>query len=302
MEVVVNICNILKKVTFGCGLATLCFSFQASAYYGDDCCPQTCCPTNNCCRTPCCEDGPLSCNSFGVAVKGGVTPSWFTDRGHVLVTIPVFPFVIEGPKEPDFDKIFDLPWQVGAELQWNASTHVQFFAEYVFENAKGKRNRFLFDDVFSFHHRNRDFETNAVYLGARYYFGNVWCSECGTSSIAPFVGLKGGVKWHERTKCHSNMFWNDLEWDLGNHDSFRQQTLISAGVQIGLDWSINCNFGVVLTVEAVGTQGLRNNRNVILPIIDTVSDLAVVFPNHLSRGETGHILSVPVTLGVRYTF
>jgi hypothetical protein len=218
-----------------------------------------------------------------------------------LVSIPVFPFIIQGPKEPDFNKIFDTPWQAGAELQWNASTHVQFFVEYVFESAKGKKHRFLFDDVFSFHNKNRDFETNAVYLGARYYFGNVWCSECGTSSIAPFVGFKGGVKWHEKTRSRSSMLFADLDFDIGNHDNFRQQTLISAGVQIGLDWSINCNWGVVLTVEAVGTQGLRNNRNIVLPNLNTPG-LATVFPTNLNRGETGHIVSVPVTLGVRYTF
>lgn len=286
MEVIVNI---LKKLSFGCVLSALCFSLQATAYYGDDCCN-----TNACCNTACCEDGPLACNSFGIAVKGGVTPCWFTDRGHILLTNPlVFPYVFEGPKEPDFNKIFDLPWQVGAELQWNASSHVQFFAEYVFLNTKGKKHRFLFDENFFFRNHNRDFETNGVYLGARYYFGNVWCSECGTSSIAPFVGFKGGVVWHEKTKCRSHLVFDNLDCDLLSHDQFRQQTLISAGVQVGLDWSINCNWGVVFTVEAVGTQGLRNNRNVLT---------SLPFLSNLSRGETGHILSVPVTLGVRYTF
>lgn len=289
-----NICNMLKKLTFGCGLATLCFSFQASAYSGDDCC-------NPCCQPTCCEDGPLSCNAFGVQVKGGVTPSWFTDRGNILISHSVHPFIVEGPKEPDFNKLFDLPWQVGAELQWNASTHVQFFAEYVYENAKGKKHHFRFDDTFSFRHNNRNFVTNSAYLGARYYFGSLWCSECGTSSIAPFVGLKGGVVWHERTKNRFHLLCGNTEWDCGSHDSFKQQTLISAGAQIGLDWSINCNLGAVFTVEVVGTQGLRNNRNVVLPL-EPLLVAGTIIPTNLNRGETGHILSVPVTLGLRYTF
>lgn len=315
-----NVSNVLKRLAFGCMLSAICTSVQATAYYGDDCCPTnccptTCCPTQQCCKQACCCDGPLTCNAFGIAVKGGVTPSWFTDRGHVLfndvVFVPVnstivpFPVVFQGPKEPDFDKFFDLPWQVGAEIQWNASCNVQFFAEYVFLNAKGKRHHFLFDeDLFTFRSRNRDFETNSVYVGARYYFGNVWCSECGTSSIAPFIGLKGGVVWHERTKSRNHFVFDDFEFDLLQHDVFRNQTLISAGVQIGLDYSINCNWGVVLTVEAVGTQGLRNNRNIPLPLPQVLvpGGPVVSFPGSISRGETGHILSVPVTLGVRYTF
>lgn len=286
-----NIRNVLKKLSFGCGLATLCCTLQASAFCADNCCPTTCC-----------EDGPLTCNAFGVQIKGGVTPTWFSDRGHVIITNPsVSPAVFEGGRGPDFDKIFDLPWQVGAELQWNASTHVQFFAEYVFENAKGKKRRFFVDnDLFDIRHNYRDFETNAVYLGARYFFGNIWCSECGTSSIAPFVGFKAGAVWHEKTRYHTRFLFQDEDLDLGHNDFFRQQTLISAGAQIGLDWSINCNWGVVLTVEAVGTQGLRNNRNVpfVLPPDITVPGA----PTNFNFAETGHLVSVPVTLGVRYTF
>lgn len=300
MEVIVNMVNVLRKLSFGCMLSALCVSLQATAFYGDDCCP-----TNPCCRPACC-DGPLAANAFGIAVKGGVTPSWFTDRGHIFFINPLMtPIVTRGPREPDFDKLFDLPWQVGAELQWNACCNVQFFAEYVFLNAKGKKHHFH-SDLFPslrIHNRNRDFETNAVYLGARYYFGNLWCSECGTSSIAPFVGFKGGVVWHEKTRFRSRFLCNNdlIDIDCGNHDLFRNQTLISAGAQIGVDWSINCNWGVILTVEVVGTQALRNNRNIIIPPVIESEGLPLL-PTNLSRGETGHILSVPVTLGFRYTF
>jgi hypothetical protein len=297
LEVIVKVSNILKKLAFGGMLAALCASFPAAAYYGDDCC----CQTNPCC-TPCCN-GPLKDGAFGILVKGGVTPTWFTDRGNILVTNPsIFPFVFQIEKEPNFDKLFDTPWQVGAELQWNACCNVQFFLEYAFTRAEGKKHHFFFNDIFTFRHRNRNYETSSVYLGARYFFNNIWCSECGTSSVAPFVGFKGGVAWNTntRTRCHCSTVFGDF--DFGDHDLFKNQALISAGAQIGIDWSINCNWGAMLTVEVVGTQALRNNRH--LPLLSTISGAVLPpgSPTHISRGETGHLLSVPVTLGVRYTF
>lgn len=293
-----NISKFLNKLSLGCGLAALCISTQATAaYYGDNCCA----PAPSCCPAPCCEDGPLSCGSFGALLKGGVTPSWFTDRGDIYVTNPSLENpVYNAGKAPQFDKIFDLPWQIGAELQWNASTHVQFFGEYVYENAKGKGHRFFNDAglVNQLNLRNGEFQTSAVYLGARYYFGNIWCSDCGTSSIAPFVGFKAGAKWHQNTRSHNEFIIGDTVYDLGSDHFFRDQTLISAGAQFGLDYSFNCNWGVVFMVEVVGTQSLRNNRNVnLLPIVGGPGA-----PTAISLGETGHILSVPITLGVRYTF
>lgn len=304
MEVIVNI---LKKLSFGCVLSALCLSVQATAYNGDDCCY-----ANACCNTCC--DGPLRANSFGVAIKGGITPTWFADRGHILFVNPaVSPFVFEGPQEPEFDKLFDLPWQVGAELQWNACCNVQFFLEYAHYNASGKKHRFDLDDhrkgkshnendngLTFLRNRNKDFSFNGFYLGARYYFGNVWCSECGTSSLAPFVGFKGGAVWHDKTRCRTHMHQHGRDCDCHNHDSFKQQTLISAGVQFGLDWSFNCNWGVVLTVEAVGIQGLRNNRDIRVPQFGSATSPNAI--TNLNRGETGHLVLVPVTLGVRYSF
>lgn len=284
-----NISNMLKKVSFGCGLATLCVAFQASAAFcGDPCCPDPCCPA------PCCEDGPLSCNAFGVQIKGGVTPAWFEDRGNNYEVRPsVSPSVIPLGKSAQFDKIFDTPWQVGAELQWNASTHVQFFAEYVYFQAEGKKHHFTLNDV-ELSRRTRNLETNAFYLGARYFFGNIWCSECGMGSVAPFIGFKGGLVWRNNTKNRvDDTVFTNLDVDRNNKND---RGALSAGVQVGLDWSINCNWGVVLTVEGVGTERFAGRR-----------DLGVINPpaggvTELHFGDHGKLITVPVTLGVRYTF
>jgi len=285
MEVVVKISNILNKLTFGCGLATLCFTLQASAYYGDDCCPTTCC------QTTCCEDGPLSCNAFGIQIKGGVIPSCFVDQERTTFTNPhIVPSVYSHGKTPQFDKLYETPWQVGAELQWNASTHVQFFAEYAYFQAEGKKRHFLVGD-WEFHEKRRKLETNAFYLGARYFFGNIWCSEC-SGSVAPFVGFKGGLVWR-----NVNNKFNDLECVTSWVDGKRNDRgVLSAGAQIGLDWSINCNWGVVFTVEAVGTESFGGGRHVEFNPCLTKGITNGNFGGH------GRLFSVPVTIGVRYTF
>ena len=293
MEVVVNITNILRKLTLGCGFASLCVSAQASANWGDNCCQPVCCPP-----TICCENGPLSCGAFGVQVKGGVTPSFFSDKGHNTVTNPLLiPPVFTLGRTANFDKFFDTPWQVGAELQWNASTNVQFFAEYVYENAKGRRHTFDVGTL-AIAHRYKDLQSNSFYLGARYYFSSIWNSDCGTMSLAPFVGFKGGLVWY-----HNNNHFNDSLTDLlpvgviaVSNSKKNNRVAMSAGAQIGADLSINQNWGVVLTVEVVGTEDFGGIKYV------TFNPAVTGGITNGTFGDHGKIISVPVTLGVRYTF
>lgn len=270
----------MKKFIFGIGLAVMSLtSMQMPAFWGDGC-------------NVCCEDGPLNCNAFGVLVKGGVTPSHFTHRGRAIIFNPSLEDpIFTGSHRLKFSDLYNTPWQVGVELQWNPSTHVQFFAEYVYEHACGKKREFLGGDlVISQHHQ--DLETNSFYLGSRYFFGNIFCTEC-WGTAAPFLGVKGGFKWHERKSYH--LYIN--EFDLDNHNFYKNQPAVSVGAQIGLDWAINCNLGVVLTAEAVLTQGFRTNRVLELPVNDLPGA-----PTAIGLPDVGRIISYPVTLGVRYTF
>lgn len=241
----------------------------------------------------CCEDGPLNCGAFGVQVKGGVTPAHFTHKGRFLIINPsVLPAVSFGDQRASFDKVFDTPWQVGAELEWNASTHVQFFAEYAYTQASGKSKDFLISGL-PLTVSHRDFETNAFYMGARYFFSSIWSDQCGGNNICPFFGFKGGWVWNAKDRSHFTI--NGV--DIGSFDHFKDQGAVSAGLQIGLDWAINCNFGVVFTAEAVATQGLRGNRIFDLPDTGIIGG-----PTNIGTPETGKLISYPVTLGVRYTF
>lgn len=271
----------MKKLMLSFGLALLSLtSAQLSAFFGD-----------SCCNTSCCEDGPLSCNAFSVQVKGGVAPSHFTNRGRVQFTNPtLIPPVFFGSSGLKFDKIFDTPWQVGAELAWNASSHVQFFTEYVYTEADGKKRHF-FADTLPIELGRVKFKTNSWYLGARYFFDSLWESEC-MGSISPFVGFKGGLVWHEGER--NRIFFNGV--DLGNMRRFKRDPLMSAGLQLGVAWAFTCNLSAILTFEWVGTQGVRPIRN--LPLDPTLTGGIT----NLSLGNTGKLVSFPITLGVAYTF
>lgn len=280
--------KVIKKLIVGCSLGLLFISTPASAFFGG----------GDCCEEPCC-DGPLSVNSFGVLIKGGFTPTHFTHRGRVWLTNPdLDPPVFAGSGRTRFNNLFRTPWQVGAELQWNPCCNVQFFAEYVYERFDGKKRRFRagqFDEL-DIRHRYRDIDTNAFYLGARYYFGNLFGGDCcGCSlfnNISPFVGFKGGFVWQNGSKYRVRIG----EFDLGRFHYYKKQHAVSAGAQIGIDWAVTCNIGVVFTAEAVATQGFRPHRNHLLNPLFTNG------VTNIGLGETGQLVSFPITLGLRYTF
>lgn len=245
---------------------------------------------DDCCAPACCEDGPLTCGAWGVQVKGGVDPTIYSNRENTYLTNPaLLPPVFAGGSA-SFSNQFNCPWQVGAELTWNASTHVQFFTEYAYQQASGKRRTFTAggDEFFQ---NFSDYKANNLFFGARYYFNTCW-SDCCWGSIAPFAGLKGGIVWQD-TVNYGFAFDDAI---LPSAPYYHRQTGVGAGIQIGIDWSICNNWGIVLTSEFVGTQGLRANRNRVL---ETATPGGVT---NVSFGNTGTLLAFPVTLGVRYTF
>lgn len=276
----------IKSLILGCGLGLLLISTPASAFFGGG---------SDCCDVPCC-DGPFSENSFGVLIKGGWTPTHFTHRGRVWLTNPdLDPPVFAGSSRARFNNLFRTPWQIGAEIQWNPCCNVQFFGEYVYKQFDAKKRRFD-NEVLFFRTKHDDIATNAFYLGARYYFTNLFGGDCcGSSlfsSLSPFVGFKGGFVWQNGSKYRLHI--NDVE--LGKYHYYKKQHAVSAGLQLGVDYAVTCNLGVVFTAEAVATQGFRPRRN------NTLNPLFTGGVSNIGIGETGQLVSFPLTLGVRYTF
>jgi len=244
---------------------------------------------NLCCFNPC-EGGPLRCGKFVVAVKGGVTPTSYTDRGQVFIRIPPpGPGVIPTSRVAKFSNQFDLPWNVGAELAWNASCRIQFFLEYAFTGAKGKRYTFesggidliqVFDD----------YEVHGGYIGSRYFFEGC-CFPC-LGKIAPYVGFKAGFAEQRRLLFDETI--NGVNQGAPA-PYFLSQTAVSGGLQIGLEWWFRRCLSVALQGEFVGTCGRKPNRNLIL---DPALSGGVTNTN---IGGTGWVIGWPITLSLRWS-
>lgn len=240
-----------------------------------------------CCFDPC-NGGPLCCGGLSVMVKGGVTPSSFTHNGVNWLTIPGVG-VIASATAPKFNKQFQVPWNVGAELAWNASRRIQFFLEYAHTQAQHKTRQLVLNGVPS-SAKYTNYMTNAGYLGARYYFEG--CCFCCLGRISPYVGFKTGFSVQKRVL--STLSANGTF--VATYPIWKSQTAVSGGLQVGLEWWLCKCLSALLQGEFVATQGLRPNQNII------------VNPA-LLRGVTninleGHrwVIAWPVTLGLRYSF
>lgn len=239
-----------------------------------------------------CSGGPLCCGSLSLMAKGGVTPSRYAHRGPVWLTVTGVG-VTTSSTTAKFDQQFQLPWNVGAEIGWNATKRIQFFLEYAHTQAKGKTYGFV---VAGTHvtEKYTNYQVNAGYLGARYYFEG--CCLCCLGRISPYIGFKAGFATQKR------VLYTDLELvggvALGTHLYWKSQTAVSGGVQAGLEWGLCKCLSAVLQGEFVATQGVRPNHNIVFPSVATPTGAVT----NASIGEVISLLAWPVTLGLRYTF
>ncbi|MFC2049550.1 hypothetical protein ACFLR2_02620, partial [Chlamydiota bacterium] len=85
---------------------------------------------------------PLDPCRWSVALRGGVTPSYFSHRGDTLEFVPATGQLLTFVKVDKFQDTTHTPWQIGGEIAWNESCHVQFFLEGMYERAKAKNFTF----------------------------------------------------------------------------------------------------------------------------------------------------------------
>jgi hypothetical protein len=234
---------------------------------------------------------PLCCGNFGLTIRGGGGPAVFTHREqNVFVSTGDITPIISLGYAPEFFKQFQAPWTVGAEFAWNASPRIQLFLEYAYTQAAGKRHTFPLINI-TITERLSDLKMNAGYLGARYYFDGLPCC-FGRGPITPYVGFKVGVAWQQQVRF--DYFFLGFPFAT-NGLYYLSQTCISTGLQIGTEWRLCSCWSLLLQGELVATQGVAGNSNVIL------DNLGIGIPN-LFLGQTGWLITFPITLGLRWIF
>jgi hypothetical protein len=239
-----------------------------------------------------CSAAPLCCGKLSVMVKGGVTPTSYSDRQPFFNNYPdPGPGIIESALATRFSNQFSVPWNIGAEVAWNAGCRIQYFVEYSYTQASGKT---FFSDRSGVPITQRfidEYRTHAGYLGSRYYFSreSLFCF----GQIAPYVGLKVGLAAQERVRFEQVI--RGIAQGAAQ-PYFLSQKAVSGGVQVGLEWWACRCLSVVLQGEFVGTCGFKPNRNVVVN-----PSLSGGIAN-MNVGSTGWVLNWPITLGLRYSF
>ena len=224
---------------------------------------------------------------LSLIVKGGVAPSHFTRRGYDRFVTPAG---IGGFfRVPKLDDLAHLPWQVGGEIDWNASEHVQLFLEGNYQRASGKTLNVFSAPGFNVVEGFKAYKNAGVYLGTRLYPCRICCN------FLPFVGFKAGVVYQSDLLC--NLFFNGTLVAGSPFEFQKSQWVPSVGGQIGFDYEFFCRWSLVFTAEAVVTQGLRSNHDVVFR--DTAQTGGIT---NAVTGDTGKVISFPVTLGLRYKF
>lgn len=258
--------------------------------YAGDCC--------NPCEAPCggnwdcCDGTAYDAGKWSVSINGGVTPMWFERRGRTQEFTNLGSFFLPpvGHKLSRFNDLFDLPWNVGIELGYMLCDRVETFVDFDYTSAQGKRRTHggSDEDLFT-RHRFNHYRAYDFYLGSRYYLCPVFCS------FTPFFGAKVGLVARNKIRTRTTRE-DSLLSESGSFTRFKSDTTISGGVHLGVNYDFSCNIAVTLKAEAVWTGDWRPATAYEGEgIVSTLAPLVFY-------GKTGPILSVPVTLGIRYTF
>jgi hypothetical protein len=290
------------------------------------------------------SQGPLCPCQWSVTAKGGAAFGFYAGRQENevrnFVGVAEFPIgtgalietlIVQADdiKTPKFNDQFDHGWTVGGEIAYALSRNTEIFLDGNYLKAKGKSDSYsvAFPEILAtspdfaeivvapaetitIRERYSDLDSYDGYLGFRYYF-----PRCGGASF--FVGTKIGFRhWDEVSAriTSTTEFINSLgapeiiEQDLGRNPYYKEHTVVSGGIQIGLNYCFSKCFSLVLTAEAIASGPFKFGKNRF------VNNLAqTLTPAEGSEIETLTILDVPVrkmgtifvfpiTVGLRYTF
>lgn len=227
-------------------------------------------------------------------VTGSVAPTWYltrTKNTFIEQTLLGGLCNIYKKRIWEFEDQYRLPWCVGAELAYLTCNRIEFFAQGEYVTASRKTVR---QQTACFHHLRAKFntyESGAGYLGIRIYSCSFWCNR-----FAGFLGGKIGLLYRAPIKGHFcfKEFVPSTGQKISSHRnaiSFKQGWVASGGFQCGLNYHVCYGWAFQLKVEAL-LSGCWETRG-----------FKPCFPApEVILGQTGPILSIPVTFGIRRSF
>ena len=264
----------------------------------------------SCCWSSCYECGcnPLYCGALDLQFQGGVAPIIWTDRGNFsfveCLGVPAANAIVPIFELPRFFSLFKVPWTVGGQVGYAVDDNIRVYLEFNYLQAKGKGNSSLSAASAS---SSQVFGTNPVvltmhkyklydvYLGGRYYWDR-WCDR-----VSFFAGAKVGLTYHKSINFDSTISGTTLTTD---EHFFRKNTMVSGGLNFGLDFCFCGNWSLVLTGELVASCGPKGNSIAFGQpgACSTTPTLPAPGLENILIGSIGTELRFPITAAVRYSF
>jgi len=239
----------------------------------------------------CSSCGPLQPGGWEVTVRGGIAASLYVNRRPVWATnlseAPSVQLLASGVDA--FPHQFSVPATIALEAGWNATDHLQPYAEYAFTYAQGQERANNYNGV-NIRFIYGPFVTHSGYIGLRYYLRG-YCL-FGLGRFTPCLGFKTGTVWQRSVV-------DTIYIEGGSAQTprlYESELAVSGGLQCGVQWWFSRCFSLYMQREFVVTCGFTPNRNIVL---DPAQSDGIT---NINYGSADWIVSFPVTFGLRYNF
>ena len=283
----------MKRLIFSYLLSLFCISMFNTTLYAEYL-SNTCQPCEYSCN-------PLYCGACDIQVHAGVAPLLWVNREEfslvncpLSATNPIFALF----DIPKFNTFFHIPWTVGGQVGYAWSDALRFYMELNYVQSGSKDTNALvttnpaITPVQTFTFLLQKYRLFDAYLGIRYYWDR-WCDR-----VSFFVGGKIGMTHHQKVNVSVTVTPPTPALVLLPTDTnfFRSNTVVSSGINLGLDICLYCNWSLVITGEVVASCGPSSNGNTV------ISPTLEVNPTNFLIGHIGTELRFPITAGIRYSF
>lgn len=235
------------------------------------------------------NNGTLTPGRMYLRFAAGFSPSIYTRRCNNLSLTPINDVHIlqdSGRQVPKFSDQFKLPTiAFSVEFSKPFSPYNEIGFEIFYNRAKGQCYCFTQNDI-TFREKFDDYSAFAFYLSNHLYSERM-------KIFAVFVGTKVGII--HRNRINFELFQNcERVGCKGNQAYFKPSTSISGGLNLGLDIKLTGDLSLVINAEFVASCELRNNH--LIPITQGANTATSII------GETGTVLTFPVTFGLKKRF